>query len=107
MVTRRFDVFRNPHPTATRHIPFLLVVQSELLEDLPTRVVVPLARANAIKGPAATLLNPRFEITGIPVVALTQQIAGVPLEALRKRETNLESERDTILRALDFLFSGI
>lgn len=107
MVTRQFDVFRNPHPTTARHIPFLLVVQSELLEDLPTRIVVPLARASAIKGPAATMLNPVLEIMGVAVVALTQQIAAVPLETLRKRETNLESERDNILRALDFLISGI
>jgi len=31
----------------------------------------------------------------------------VPASILRKRVTNLEAQRDTILRALDFLFSGI
>ena len=107
MVTRRFDVFRNPNTPAAKHIPFLMVVQSELLDELPTRVVVPLARANAIKGPSATMLNPGFEIDRTHVVMLTQQIAAVPQEILRKHETNLEAQRDTILRALDFLFSGI
>jgi toxin CcdB len=107
MVTRRFDVFRNPNTTAAKHIPFLLILQSELLHELPTRVVAPLARANAIKGPSATMLNPEFEIAGTKVVMLTQQIAAVPLDILRKQEANLETHRDTILRALDFLFSGI
>ena len=107
MVTRRFDVFRNPNATAVKHIPFLLVLQSELLHDLPTRVVVPLARANAIKGPSVTMLNLEFEVGGVRVVMLTQQIAAVPLDVLRKQETNLETQRDAILRALDFLFSGI
>lgn len=107
MVTHRFDVFRNPNPAAVKHIPFLLVLQSELLHELPTRVVAPLARANAIKGPPVTMLNPEFEIGGVRLVMLTQQIAAVPLDVLRKHETNIESQRDTILRALDFLFSGI
>jgi toxin CcdB len=107
MVTRRFDVFRNPNASAAKHIPFLLVLQSELLHELPTRVVVPLVRVNAIKGPSVTMLNPEFEIGGARVVMLTQQIAAVPVDALRKHETNLETQRDTILRAQDFLFSGI
>ena len=106
MVTRRFDVFRNPN-AAAKHIPFLLILQSELLAELPTRVVVPLARAIAIKGPSATMLNPEFEVGGVRVVMLTQQIAAVPLDVLRKHETSLEMQRDTILQALDFLFSGI
>jgi toxin CcdB len=107
MVTRRFDVFRNPSAVAAKHIPFLLVLQSDLLHELPTRVVAPLARANAIKGPSVTMLNPELEIGGARLVMLTQQLAAVPLDALRKYETNFESQREAILRALDFLFSGI
>ena len=107
MVTKRFDVFRNPSVNTSRHVPFLLVVQSELLEQLPTRVVVPLARASSIKGPSATLLNPEFQIDSMNVVMLTQQIASVPLQVLKRFALNLESERSSILRALDFLFSGI
>jgi toxin CcdB len=107
MVTQRFDVFRNPSATSAKFIPFLLVVQSDLLDELPTRVAVPLARANAIKGPSATMLNPEFDVEGIRVVMLTQQIAAVPVEVLRKRETNIETQRQIVLRALDFLFSGI
>lgn len=107
MVTQRFDVFRNPSTVAAKHIPFLLVVQSDLLDELPTRVVVPLVKSTAIKGPSATTLNPEFEIDRTRVTMLTQQIAGVPTDILRKRETNLEPQREAILRALDFLFSGI
>jgi len=107
MVTRRFDVFRNPNAAASKHLPFLLVVQSELLEDLPTRVVIPLVRASALKNQSATLLNPEFDVEGIHVVALAQQLAAVPISALRKHVTSLEAHRESILRALDFLFSGI
>ncbi len=106
MVTQRFDVFRNPGQAA-RHVPYLLVVQSELLENLPTRVVVPMARNSAMKGPPATILNPEFSIDKIDVIMLTQQLAAVPTRILRKYVVNLEAQRDIILRALDFLFSGI
>jgi len=103
---RRFDVFCNRESTA-RHIPFFLLVQSELLHDLPTRVVVPLVRLGALKGPPASMLNPEFEVEGVRVAMLTQQLAGVPVGVLRTRVASLEDQRDAILRALDFLFSGI
>lgn len=107
MVIRRFDVLRNPSSASSKTFPYLLVVQTEFLHDLPTRVVVPLTRARAIKGPPATLLNPEFEIEGVRVVMLTQQIANVPLNALRAPVASLESQHDAIVRALDFLFEGI
>jgi toxin CcdB len=106
MVMQRFDVFRNPGQ-ASKHVPFLLVVQSELLEGLPTRVVVPLARSSAIKGPSATILNPEFSVDKVDVTMLTQQLAAVPTQILRKHVVNLDLHRDVITRALDFLFSGI
>ena len=106
MVTRRFDVYRNPGQAA-KHVPFLLVAESELLHDLPTRVVVPMARSSAVKGPSVTILNPEFVIDEIDVVMLTQQLASVPAQILRKLVTNLETQREPIMRALDFLFSGI
>jgi toxin CcdB len=107
MVTRRFDVFRNPNAASAKHVPFLLVVQSELLEELPTRVVVPLTKTAALKAKPATLLNPEFAIESTNVAMLTQQVGAVASSQLKKLVANLESEREIIVRALDFLFSGI
>ena len=104
---RRFDVFRNADRASAKHIPFLLIVQSELLDELPTRVVAPLVVPHALSGPPAKMLNPEFEIDGVRVVMLTQQLAGVAVQRLKTRVAHLgESHRD-ILRALDFLFSGV
>ena len=107
MVMRRFDVFRNPNASSNRHVPYLLVVQSQLLEQLPTRVVIPLTKAAALKSKPATLLNPEFEIESTRVLMLTQQIGAIAVPHLKKFVTNIETERETIVRALDFLFSGI
>ncbi|HEX4479629.1 MAG TPA: CcdB family protein [Rudaea sp.] len=107
MVTRRFDVFRNSNAASAKHVPYLLVVQSEFLEELPTRVVVPLTKMAALKRKPAAQLNPEFEIESVTVAMLTQQVGAIATHQLKKLVANLESERAIIVRALDFLFSGI
>lgn len=107
MVRRRFDVFRNPNPKSSRTIPYLVLLQSELLDELATQVVAPLARTTALAGRTATRLNPTFDIDGEAVCLLTQQIGAVPTSALSNRVTSLEDRREVIIGALDFLFSGI
>jgi toxin CcdB len=107
MVVRRFDVFRNPSLASTKKMPYVLVVQSDLLDEMDTCVVLPLARAQAARSSATAVLNPEFQIEDTAVVQLTQLIAAVPADSLRKHVANLESRRDEIVRALDFLFNGI
>ena len=104
---RRFDVFRNADRASAKFIPFLLLLQSELLDEMPTRVVAPLVSPNALSGPPAKMLNPEFEIEGQRVVMLTQQLAGVNVQRLKTRVAHLADRHDDIVRALDFLFSGV
>lgn len=106
MVIRRFDVAQNPNPRSRKSIPYLVVLQSELLDAMETRVVAPLARAKGMAGRSAERLNPVFEIDGERLVMLTQLIGAAPLAALT-RVASLEHERGRIVDALDFLFSGI
>lgn len=107
MVVRRFDVFRNPSPASSKTIPYFLVVQSDLLDGMDTCVVLPLAKAAAARRAASERLNPLLCVEDIDVVQLTQLIAAVPIQSLRRPVTNLEVQHDAIERALDFLFSGI
>jgi toxin CcdB len=39
----QFDVYRNPDASTRSRFPYLLDIQSDLLDSLSTRVVVPLA----------------------------------------------------------------
>ena len=107
MVTQRFDVFRNPSPRSVNTVPYVVVLQSELLDDLPTRVVAPLVKAAALAGRPATRLNPELEVEGETLFLLTQQVGAVPLRSLTRRVGSLEDRRDVIVAALDLLFSGI
>ena len=107
MVIRRFDVFHNPSSRDGRTAPYLLVLQSELLDGIDTRVVAPLVRLKALGGKKLTRLNPEFEVDGDAVIMLTQQLASVPVQVLNKRIGNLGHEHASIVAALDQLFSGI
>ena len=102
----RFDVYRNPRKESAREVPFLLDVQSDFLEGLESRVVVPLRAANAVKRPV-TRLNPIFRVAGIEVVMDTPQLAGVPASMLRKPVASLSAQAFEIQNGLDFLFAGI
>jgi toxin CcdB len=62
-------------------VPYLLDVQSDLLEVFDVRVVVPLFRASGFARPIRRL-NPRFRIEGVAVNMVTQFIAGTSVRNL-------------------------
>jgi toxin CcdB len=107
VVIQRFDVFRNESPNTGRRFPYFLVVQSDLLSGLITCVVVPLGKPSVVSGKLAQTLTPALDIGAGSFVMYTPELGAVPAAVLRKRETNLDAQRDTILRAVDFLISGI
>ena len=102
----QFMVFQNADAASRRRVPYLLSVQSDLIGDMRTCVVVPLiapARAEI----AATGLMPTLHVEGKPWVMDTPLLAGVPRQVLGKPVADLSSERPTIMAALDLLISGI
>ncbi|MEK6593976.1 MAG: CcdB family protein [Pseudomonadota bacterium] len=103
----QFDVYRNANPATRARIPCLLDVQSDLLDPLATRVVVPLCKPEVLKGKLAERLNPVFEVEGRKMAMLTPELAGVSRKILGERIGNLSDERRAIIAALDLLITGI
>lgn len=103
---RQLTVCRNLSPRTRADVPFLLVVQSDLLEDLATRVVVPLYRKSAQSPPPITRLMPELVVTGVAVIMQTPQLAGVAVRDLGEPVARLDEQREVILAALDLLFTG-
>jgi toxin CcdB len=101
----QFDVHRNANPATNQTIPYLLDIQSDLLNALSTRVVVPLISAS-LMGKAITHLNPQFTISDIPVFMSTAELAGISSRSLGEKVCSLKSHRAEIIAALDFLFTG-
>ncbi len=102
----RFDVHRNPG-ASKEVVPYLLNIQSPLLDDLATRVVVPLRRAATLGLVASPVrLMPPLAVEGIACLLDTPQMAAVPSRVLGPAVANLEAEHGLIIAALDFLFEG-
>jgi toxin CcdB len=64
-----------------------------------------LAYPEAIETPILRL-NPKVGVGDTALVALTQDMASVPNRLLRNPVANLSPQRDEIVAALDFLFTG-
>jgi toxin CcdB len=102
----RFDVYANADAHSRRLYPFLLEVQADLLRDLPTTVVIPLALPAAIENLPASDLNPEFTVASKRLLAMTQELSAIQRRALGKRTMSLVHEQHRILAALDLLLSG-
>lgn len=96
----KYDVFPNPSGDG-----YLLDVQTDLLSDLNTRVVVPLLPKTVAPIPAARL-NPVFLIEGEQVVMVTQFMAAVPTGILKSPVGNLDDSFEQITVAVDMLMQG-
>ncbi len=103
----QFAVHKNNNPSTKAAVPFLLDVQSDLVAELGTRVVVPLYTAAAMEGKALRTLMPTFEIDGKPYVMVTPQLAGVARKQLGVQVADLSAKRDEIVAAIDLLITGI
>ena len=101
----QFDVYENPNEETSQTVPYLLDLQADLLDNLATRVVAPLVAA-AMMGGAVKHLNPRFKVKDKVVFMSTAELAGVPISALGKKVDSLREQRNEIIAALDFLFTG-
>jgi toxin CcdB len=102
----QFAVHRNTSPETKSALPYLLDVQSSLISELGTRVVVPLCPARAMKGGVITTLMPTLEIDGKAFVMMTPQMAGVPKRILGPVVADMNPMRDEIMAAIDFLLLG-
>jgi toxin CcdB len=101
----QFDVYLNPNPETKRTIPYLLDVQADLLNNLATRVVVPLIAASAMDK-AAKHLNPLFSVKRTKVIMSTAELAGVTINSLGDKVCSLKEHRNEIIAALVFLITG-
>lgn len=100
----QFDVYRNLNRKTSKTVPYLLDVQTDFLDMLVTRVVVPLILADKVKG--ARRLNPEFVIEGRKVVMSALELAGISIRALGERVVSLKDQRSEIIAALDIVFTG-
>lgn len=100
----QFDVHANPGRLKAQ-IPFIVVVQSAVLDASDRRVVAPLVLAEAFGHPLARRFNPSFRVLGTQVVLQPLELTSVPRSLLGPVVDTLRPEAQRIVDALDELFS--
>ena len=88
----QFTVYRNRNSKSKTDIPYLLDVQSDLLSELGTRVVIPLFEKKSLGIKPLTKLTPEFQVDG------KKCIRGIPLAPVATicRILNLEESPKTL-----------
>jgi toxin CcdB len=102
----QFSVYRNKNARTKATFPLLVDVQSNLLEELQTRVVIPLTKATALTRKPLDQLTPILKFEDDAYVLVTPQLAGMARKELGAPSGSLAEHRDVILGAMDFLLSG-
>lgn len=102
----QFSVYRNKNARTKATFPYLVDVQSDLLDPLNTRVVIPMTKAAALIRRPVSHLTPELTFNGDRYVLMTPQLAGIGRAELGSHAGTLVDERQTILSAIDFLLTG-
>ncbi len=103
----QFTLYKNEDSASNQVYPYFLDVQHELLNDLNSRVVIPLSPKHLLKNSVAKRLCPVIELQEGQFVLLTHQMTSVPSTLLKTEVTSLEYFRYEILSAIDMLITGI
>ncbi|MBH9551899.1 CcdB family protein [Inhella gelatinilytica] len=102
----QYDVFINPSRSGADGIPYVVVIQSDLLDALPTRLTIPLAALDlATKVPSA--LCPVITVKGQRLHALAHYAAPLPAKSLKGAVSNVTAQASALVSALDAVLSGI
>ncbi len=102
----QYDVFTNPSSSAADGIPYVVVIQSDLLDALATRLTLPLAVLDAANQ-VPTTLCPVIMVKGKRLHALAHYAAPLPARVLRRPVANVAAQASALVSAMDTVLSGI
>ncbi|GGK50372.1 CcdB family protein [Aliivibrio fischeri] len=103
----QFTLYKNKDKSSTKTYPYFVDVQSDLLDNLNTRLVIPLTPIELLDKKAPSHLCPTIHIDEGDFVMLTQQMTSVPVKILTDPVNELSTFRNEIIAAIDFLITGI
>ena len=102
----QYDVYANPSSSAATGIPYVVVIQSDLLDALSTRLTLPLAVPD-VTTKVPTALCPVIAVKGKRLHALAHFAAPLPAKMLRRPVANVAAQASALVSAMDAVLSGI
>lgn len=104
---QQFDVYSNPSRATRGAYPYIVDIQSPLISEIATRIVIPLGKLQHFNNAEMKGLTPKVEYEGEKLLLLVPQIASIPSRSLRDPVGSLSHMREQIIAALDFAITGI
>ncbi len=103
----QFSVYKNKSEKSNRIYPYIIDVQSDLLSDFQTRVVMPIARETE-KNAKVKRLTPEIIINDLRHVVITTSITSVDAKKLKDKDIVLQADfiRNDIIAATDTMIAG-
>ena len=98
------SVYRNPGNSQA--YPYLLDIQSDIIGELNTRLVIPLHRLKKGASAPVARLTPVIQVEGNDVILMTHEMASVRVKQLGQAVMDASPFRHTIKSAVDFLLDG-
>src|ERR1044072_9470549 len=102
----QFTVYKNKNPRSKATYPLLVDVQADLLDDLQTRIVIPLTKVPTLTKKPIARLMPSIAVGGEQYLLMTPQLAGIARSELGSAVGNIADQRNAIVAALDLLITG-
>ena len=103
----QFDVYRNPSSKTNKAYPFLVDVQNSVIDQLATRLVVPLTKNKTRNSLYMKNLTPEIEFEGETYLFLAQQLSSIPEDVLKDSIGSFAQSRELLIGAIDFAITGI
>lgn len=102
----QFDVHENPVPRARRAFPYLVNLQSDLIDGGNRRIVAPLVPLSAAPR-MASRLAPVVTVDDVEHVVVMLALTTMPTTDLKGVRGNLSPHRTELVDAIDYVFLGV
>lgn len=101
---RQFEIYLNPFERTRRFAPYVVNMQSHLLEALPTVLVAPVYRV--VERPAYSNVSVMIRFQGQELIVSLAEIAPMDSQRLQRPLGVLTEHESELRRALDRVFTG-
>ena len=101
---RQFDVFPNPSPRSRAAAPFIVLMQSHFVDEMPSALIAPLIRES--RSGDFTRVSVVVRLNGETFHLSLAEMAPIDRSGLGRRLGDLRTYEDDIRRCLDRLFTG-
>ncbi|MDG1121746.1 MAG: CcdB family protein [Glaciecola sp.] len=103
----QFEIYKNPSLKTREAFPYIVDIQHSIINDLESRLVIPLGNRTITSNQAMKRLTPFIEYNGEQYLLITPQLTSMPKHLLKQPLGTIELQRHYIIDAIDFAIAGI